>query len=93
MFTTWQPMAEAEFKARFRFSCEAKTTIAEQVRRKKKRQPSSNIHVPTCVVNSVSFFLLMVLSSMVSGTDRLIILLCRTAKTLRLIPSMTKCHH
>lgn len=22
MFTTWQPMAEAEFRARFRFSCE-----------------------------------------------------------------------
>lgn len=22
MLTTWQPMAEAEFRARFRFSCE-----------------------------------------------------------------------
>jgi len=29
----------------------------------------------TCTVNGVSFFLLMVLSSIVSGTDRLIILL------------------
>lgn len=31
----------------------------------------------TCIVNVVLFFLLMVLSSMVSGTDRLIILLCK----------------
>lgn len=49
-----------------------------QKNKKQKTQPSSKIHVATCVVNSVSFFLLMVLSSMVSGTDRLTILLCRS---------------
>lgn len=76
MFTTWQPMAEAEFSARFRFSC---TFTHEH---------SINISITaasetdgaadggrTWMVKGVSFFLLMVLSSIVSGTDRLIILL------------------
>lgn len=35
----------------------------------------NNTATQTCVVNGVSFFLFIVLSSIVSGTDRLIILL------------------
>lgn len=37
----------------------------------------NNIATQTCVVNGVSFFLFIVLSSIVSGTDKLIILLMR----------------
>lgn len=78
MFTTWQPIADAEFRARFKFSCWTKQWQVQTFRdvhhqRDEKRDPCV-----TWMVKGVSFFLLMVLSSMVSGTDRLIILLTKT---------------
>ena len=41
------------------------------------------LHFSTCIVKGVSFFLLIVLSSMVSGTEKLIILLEIKEKTTR----------
>lgn len=65
----------------------AEREIQSAVRGEKKSSPDQKWAEPTCIVNGVSFFLFMVLSSMVSGTDRLIILLCKRTKT-----NTTFCH-
>lgn len=49
----------------------------------KGKNQSIFLHFSTCIVKGVSFFLLIVLSSMVSGTEKLIILLEMKEKTTR----------
>lgn len=50
-------------------------TLSDYIKASKGEKQRIPLHFSTCIVKGVSFFLLIVLSSMVSGTEKLIILL------------------
>lgn len=43
MLTTWQPMAEAEFRARFRFSCEVENISETPYKRARQPRPTPSL--------------------------------------------------
>lgn len=43
MLTTWQPMAEAEFRARFRFSCEVENISETPYKRARRPRPTLSL--------------------------------------------------
>lgn len=50
-------------------------TLSDYIKASKGEKQRISLYFSTCIVKGVSFFLLIVLSSMVSGTEKLIILL------------------